>query len=271
MSVTDVFDAVAGTYDEARRRLIPCFDAFYGTAVQVAAPPLRAALAAGRTPEVLDLGAGTGPRPSSRLLPPPVQVAAPPLRRRARRRSYPGVLDLGAGTGLLSLLLAAAVPGVRLTLVDGAPAMLARATDQLDARSVPHRTVRADLADELPAGPVRRGGQRAGDPPPGRRRQARALPAGRRRAGARRGVRQRRAGRRPDPGAGPALRRGVAGSGSPSWARPPTRSPASQERMRHDRPATVADQCRWLAEAGLVDVDCYFKEWRFAVFGGRAR
>ncbi|MBQ1044598.1 SAM-dependent methyltransferase, partial [Micromonospora sp. C72] len=42
----------------------------------------------------------------------------------------------------------------------------------------------------------------------------------------------------------------------------------ARERMRHDRPATVADQCRWLAEAGLVDVDCFFKEWRFAVFGG---
>lgn len=72
MDVAEVFDAVAGSYDDARRRLVPCFDAFYGTAVEVAAPPLRAALAAGRTPEVL---------------------------------------DLGAGTGLLSLLLAAAVPG----------------------------------------------------------------------------------------------------------------------------------------------------------------
>ncbi|MCL7459446.1 hypothetical protein AB0I85_01655 [Micromonospora echinofusca] len=60
MDVAEVFDAVAGSYDEARRRLVPCFDAFYGTAVEVAAPPLRAALAAGRTPEVLDLGAGTG-------------------------------------------------------------------------------------------------------------------------------------------------------------------------------------------------------------------
>ncbi|MEK8109334.1 class I SAM-dependent methyltransferase [Micromonospora sp. M12] len=61
-------------------------------------------------------------------------------------------MDLGAGTGLLSLLLSAAVPGVRLTLLDGAPAMLARATERLDARSVPHRTVHADLADELPPG-----------------------------------------------------------------------------------------------------------------------
>ena len=39
--------------------------------------------------------------------------------------------------------------------------------------------------------------------------------------------------------------------------------------MRHDQPAPVAEQCRWLAEAGLVDVDCFFKEWRFAVFGGQ--
>lgn len=47
MNVAEAFDAVAGSYDEARRRLVPCFDAFYGTAVEVAAPPLRAALAAG--------------------------------------------------------------------------------------------------------------------------------------------------------------------------------------------------------------------------------
>ena len=110
--MTDVFDAVAGTYDEARRRLMPCFDAFYGTAVEVAAPPLRAALAAGRTPEVL---------------------------------------DLGAGTGLLSLLLAAAVPGVRLTLVDGAPAMLAAPpTSWRAVRAAPDGP--ADLADALPPG-----------------------------------------------------------------------------------------------------------------------
>ncbi|MGW3790568.1 class I SAM-dependent methyltransferase [Micromonospora arida] len=230
MSVTDVFDALAGTYDEARRRLIPCFDAFYGTAVQVAAPPLRAALAAGRTPEVL---------------------------------------DLGAGTGLLSLLLSAAVPGVRLTLVDGAPAMLARATDQLDARSVPHRTVHADLADELP---------------PGRYDAVVSALAIHHLDDAGKRALYRRAAAALAPGGVFVNAEQVAGP-TPELDRrydevwmqritelgaSPDEIAGSRERMRHDRPATVADQCQWLAEAGLVDVDCYFKEWRFAVFGGRA-
>jgi tRNA (cmo5U34)-methyltransferase len=49
-----VFERHAADYDAQRRRLIPPFDAFYGTAVAalgLAAPPIR---------RVLDLGAGTG-------------------------------------------------------------------------------------------------------------------------------------------------------------------------------------------------------------------
>jgi tRNA (cmo5U34)-methyltransferase len=49
-STAATFNAHASTYDEQRRRLIPCYDDFYGSAVEAL-----------RTPKnVLDLGAGTG-------------------------------------------------------------------------------------------------------------------------------------------------------------------------------------------------------------------
>ena len=51
MSVQAVFEATAGTYEGARRRLIPCFDRFYGAAVE---------LLPSETSRVLELGAGTG-------------------------------------------------------------------------------------------------------------------------------------------------------------------------------------------------------------------
>ncbi|MEH0973166.1 class I SAM-dependent methyltransferase [Micromonospora sp. CPCC 205546] len=229
MEVAEAFDAVAGRYDEARRRLVPCFDAFYGTAVEVAAPPLRAALAAGRTPEVL---------------------------------------DLGAGTGLLSLLLAAAVPGVRLTLVDAAPAMLAVAAEHLRARGVTHRTVLADLADPLPAGRYDAvvsalAVHHLDDA--GKRGLYRQVPAALAPGGVFVNAEQVAA-------PTPALDRRyhevwlaqVAALGSDA-----DEVAAAEGRMAYDRPAPVTTQCRWLAEAGLVDVDCYFKQWRFAVFGGR--
>lgn len=43
------------TYDEARRRLVPCFDAFYGTVAELVRRTSPSA-----APRVLDLGAGTG-------------------------------------------------------------------------------------------------------------------------------------------------------------------------------------------------------------------
>ncbi|MEQ7009861.1 class I SAM-dependent methyltransferase [Actinopolymorpha sp. B17G11] len=54
-TVAEAFGAAAGTYDESRRRLVPCFDDFYATAVRFATLDLPAA-----APRVLDLGAGTG-------------------------------------------------------------------------------------------------------------------------------------------------------------------------------------------------------------------
>jgi tRNA (cmo5U34)-methyltransferase len=44
----------------------------------------------------------------------------------------------------------------------------------------------------------------------------------------------------------------------------------AQQRMTYDRCSPVGDQLEWMNEAGLVDVDCIFKEWRFAVLAGKS-
>ncbi len=154
--VVRLFDAVAAGYDEPRRRLVPCFDDFYGTAVAATAAVLR-------------------------------EVEAP------------RVLDLGAGTGLLAGLIARAVPDTDLTLVDAAPAMLAVAERRLTG--VTHRVHVANLTDPLP------------------------------------------------------------GDGYHAIV--------SALTIHHLDPAPVEAQCDWLRTAGFVDVDCFYKSWRFAVFGGR--
>ncbi|NBD24001.1 class I SAM-dependent methyltransferase [Paenibacillus glycinis] len=51
--VRSTFDASANGYDAQRRKLIPCFDDFYGTAVSLA-------VTGAQEPRILDLGAGTG-------------------------------------------------------------------------------------------------------------------------------------------------------------------------------------------------------------------
>lgn len=51
MTMRDSFNAAAPRYDALRRKLIPCFDDFYGTAIR---------LLPAHTTRVLDLGAGTG-------------------------------------------------------------------------------------------------------------------------------------------------------------------------------------------------------------------
>lgn len=86
MTVAAAFDAVAADYDQARRRLVPCFDALYGTVLDLIAEwgaPARA--------RVLDLGAGTGllaamvrsAHPAALLT---LVDAAPTMLDQARRR-----------------------------------------------------------------------------------------------------------------------------------------------------------------------------------------
>lgn len=222
--LSDLFDAVAGSYDEARRRLVPCFDEFYRTAVQVAAPALAAVPA-------------------------------------------PRVLDLGAGTGLLSLLVSAAVPSSHVTLVDAAAGMLAVADEQLTARGVRHDTVVADLREPLPAGPYHAvvsalaihhlDDQDKAD----LYRRIRGVLAG---GGVFVNAEQ-------VAGPTPALDRRydeVWVASASALGATAGELAAARERMAFDRPAPVEAQCEWLREAGFTDVDCYYKSWRFAVFGG---
>src|SRR5947208_1765776 len=104
-STTSMFDAEAASY--SRRRLLPCFDAFYGAAIRA------------------------------------LELAEPgPLR---------AVLDLGTGTGALAAMVADARPQANLTLLDGAPAMVSRAAENLGPRA--GAAVVQDFAEPLPAGP----------------------------------------------------------------------------------------------------------------------
>ena len=54
MSIKKGFDKVAKDYDLDRKKLIPCFDDLYGTAIKIV-PYSKT-----DTIKVLDLGAGTG-------------------------------------------------------------------------------------------------------------------------------------------------------------------------------------------------------------------
>lgn len=224
MNVGSSFDATASIYDRSRRQLIPCFDDFYRSAVELA--PF------GRD-DAID------------------------------------ILDLGAGTGLMAAFFAEAFPRARLTLVDVAAEMLDRARERFagDANrfryavldyapgklpgtfdvvvsclSIHHlsdvekaalfRCVRAALR---PGGVFINADQVLGATPAVEERNHEAWLAA---------VRQL----------------GVS----------PEDLAAAQERQKHDRPSTLADQLRWLEEAGFADVDCAYKNGMFAVFSGRA-
>ncbi len=109
MILADAFNRVAGRYYLDRRRLVPCFEAFYGTAVGAL---------------------------------------------KHRRDAAIDVLDLGAGTGLLSRFVLDAFPNARLTIVDIAEDMLARAKERFAGLSGTVEVRAMDHASEpLEGGP----------------------------------------------------------------------------------------------------------------------
>ncbi|HVC44637.1 MAG TPA: methyltransferase domain-containing protein [Candidatus Binataceae bacterium] len=177
------------------------------------------------------------------------------------------LLDLGAGTGLLAALAAAALPHARLTLVDVAPAMLDRARDRFAGQPVSVRFVTADYAREALDGPYDAivsalSIHHLEDP------AKRAL-FGRIRDALKPGGLFVNADQ--VAGATPALDR----LNHESWVRRVRHLGVSEadlaaalERMKLDRPAPLAAQLQWLAQAGFDAVECSWRDGIFAVFAG---
>ena len=215
-----IFEQHAAGYEAQRRRLVPPYDALYGSAIGA-------------------LG-----------------LAGRPLRR---------ILDLGAGTGLLARSVAAAHPQASLTLLDGAPAMLAEARAALGAGAA---YVTADLADAPPPGPW--------DAIVSALAIHHLDDAAKRALFARVHVELAPAGVfvNAEQVSGPSAffddvyarwherRAAELGTSAEEWA-------AAVERMRVDRWASVEHQLAWLREAGFADADCLFKDHGYAVLVAR--
>lgn len=226
-AIGEIFSLGAQGYDAVRRNLVPCFDGFYGSALEV-------------------IGDWAGARSSAML----------------------EVLDLGAGTGLFSAMVLGRLPQARLHLVDVSDAMLAQARERfagaagsnvgfevrdytqgslggpwdlvLSALSIHHlddgakRSLFARIFQALrPAGLFVNAEQVLG-PTPAAEARYRRLWDGQ-----------------------------VLGSGVDRLE-----YERAVDRMRHDRCATLFDQLEWMRAAGFAEVDCAFKQWRFAVYFG---
>jgi tRNA (cmo5U34)-methyltransferase len=185
-------------------------------------------------------------------------LASRPLRR---------ILDLGAGTGLLARAVHAAYPDAELTLLDGAPAMLAEARAALGEGAT---YVVGDLAGPLPPGPWDA--------------VVSALAIHHLDDAAKRALFSRL---HAELGPGGVFVnaeqvRGETGLFDDHYARwhereaaalgaTPAEWAAACERMRADRCASVEHQLGWLRAAGFADADCLFKDHRFAVLVGHRR
>jgi tRNA (cmo5U34)-methyltransferase len=179
----------------------------------------------------------------------------------------PRILDLGAGTGMLSSVLARLVPDAHFVLVDGSAELLEQAEDRLRDRSRSCVVVAQDMRDPIPDGPYDAvvsalAIHHLTDP------EKRDL--------------YKRIHDVMQPGGVFVNAEQVAGTsdqvGSLNhalWLERARRAGATDEeleaarhRMAHDLPATVGTQLDWLSETGFTDVDCFYKNFFFAVFAG---
>ncbi len=214
----EIWDAL--TYDSERKRLVPCFEGFYGTAAELVARSCPAS---------------------------------------------PEILDLGAGTGILSSVILERVKSSRLHLLDASSEMLGRAESRL--KDCQPRILVQPLTHEVLRGPFNA--------------VVSALAIHHLGDGEKRSLYSR---------VFEVLRPGgifinaeqVAGSSArlerlfeaTHLDRARQLGSSSREiqgalqRMTHDRCATVGEQLGWLEDSGFQDVECFFRWFRFAVFGG---
>jgi tRNA (cmo5U34)-methyltransferase len=210
----------AETYDSERRRLVPCFEDFYGTVGELVA----------------------------RFCP-----------------DSPRILDLGAGTGLLSATIVQRVPTAKFHLLDASPDMLQKASFRLSGHQF-QMSVQS-LDSELPPGSfhgivsalaihhLADAGKRAlysrilsSLTPGGIFINAEQV------SGTSRRVQELFETVHLD-------RARALGSSDAEIA-------GAIQRMSYDQCATLSDQLQWLTALGFVDVDCFYRSFRFAVFGG---
>ncbi|MBD2464613.1 class I SAM-dependent methyltransferase [Oscillatoria sp. FACHB-1407] len=232
MTIQQAFNRAALDYDSTRRMLIPCFDEFYGTVV-----------------EVISGSYSTGETASHR---------ATPLQ----------VLDLGAGTGLCAAMVQAAFPHAEFTLLDIAEEMLQQAKLRFDRLGKPP-TIRVGSYLKLALGEgydvviSALSIHHLSDPEKQQlyQRVYEALAPG--------GIfinADQVLGKTPE----------MEEYYQQQWLKavkasdiPELDLRAAQHRMTFDRPATLDAQLAWLDAIGFEQVDCWYKNFRFAVFGGR--
>ncbi len=177
------------------------------------------------------------------------------------------VLDLGAGTGLLSLFVAKQFPNAHLTLVDIADQMLEKARERFADEPQRFAFVCADYARIALPGPfdaVVSGLSIHHLEDEQKRALFRSVHDSLAPGGAFINADQVL-------GATPEIEQRYRAT----WLRQvrgrvdEADLAAALERMKDDKMATLEAQLAWLREAGFASVDCWYKSYNFAVFGGR--
>ena len=230
-AVGQLFSIGAQGYDAVRRNLVPCFDGFYGSALDAIGD--WAGARASATLDVLDLGAGTG------------LFSAMVLGRLSQARIHPRIHLVDVSDAMLvqarQRFAGAADSNVSFEVRDYTQGSLGGPWDLVvSALSIHHlddgakRALFARIFEALrPAGLFVNAEQVLGPTPAAEARYRKLWDEQ------------------------------VLGSGVDRLE-----YERAVERMRHDRCSTLGDQLEWLRAAGFTEIDCAFKQWRFAVYFG---